>query len=49
MQKQKKIERVVENKYGYSHTKTVYYMDGSYEIINLSEQKTKNKKTLNKQ
>ena len=36
----KKIERVVENKYGYSHTKTVYYMDGSYETINLRPYKS---------
>jgi hypothetical protein len=41
MQKQKKIERTIVNKYGYSEYKSVYYTDGSYEIINLSEQKTK--------
>ena len=31
----KKIERIVENNYGYSHTKTIYYCDGSYEMVNL--------------
>lgn len=37
----KKIERVIENKYGYSHYKTIYYTDGSYERINLLKPKQK--------
>ena len=32
----KRVERITENKYGYSHYRTIYYTDGSYEMINLS-------------
>jgi len=37
-QVQKKIERTIVNKYGHSNYKSVYYTDGSYEIINLSSE-----------
>ena len=31
----KRVERITENKYGYSHYRTIYYTDGSYEMIKL--------------
>lgn len=40
----KKIERIVENKYGYSHYITIYYTDYSFERINLNPPKPKKSK-----
>jgi len=40
----KKIERIIENRYGYSHYKTIYYTDGSFAIVNMDPPKPKTSK-----